>query len=96
MSRVFNLPVSILWTLLDKHTPSDCLVLLNVEFISMIGYNFSPSSPNPRHVKSPLKIMLHYFGGKYFYLYMFKEMLENPIKIGYLFTYFFPSQLPDF
>lgn len=67
-----------------------------MEFIGIIWNNFSPTFPNPMHVNSLLKIMLHYFGGKYFYLYMFKEMLENPIKIGYLFTYFFPSQLPDF
>ena len=73
--------------MIDKHTPSDYLFLLNMEFIGIIRYNFSPTFPNSRHVNSPLKIMLHYFGGKYFHLNMFKEMLENFIPTDFvLFT----------
>lgn len=72
-----NQLMSILWTVLSKHTPAGCLVLLNMELIGSPWYNFSPTFPRPRHVNSPLKIKIHYFGGKYFYLNMFKEMPES-------------------
>lgn len=87
-----NLLMSILQTMLHKHTPSGCLFLLNMEFIGIVWYNFSLTFPKPRHVNSPLQIMLQYFGGKHFHLNMFKEMLENFIpndifcRIGYLFS----------
>lgn len=61
------------------------LFLLNMEFTGIIQYNFSPFFPNPRHVNSHLKIMLHYFGGKYIHLNMSKEMLENFIPTDFFF-----------
>lgn len=65
--------------LLPKHTPSGSLLLLHVAFIGIIWYNFSPIFPKP---------LLHDFGGKYFYLTTFKEMLENVIPIK---TFFFAA-----
>lgn len=72
-----NLLISILQTMLHKHTPSGCLFLLNMEFIGIVWYNFSLTFPKPRHVNSPFKIILQDFGGKHFHLNMFKKMLEN-------------------
>lgn len=86
-----NQLMSVLWTVLYKHTPSGCLVPLNMEFIGVLWYNFSPTFPKPRHVNSPLKIIIHYIGGKYSYLNMFKEMPEIFVNIVFLM-----QRLPDF
>lgn len=72
--------------MLHKHIPSSCLFLLNMEFIGIVWYNFSPTFPNPRLVSSSLKIMLRYFGRKYFQLNMFKEMLEKLFLSEHHFT----------